>query len=324
MNPQERFLNLLEEIARFYGISSTLDEMKKEALSSSSESWRAWLEFDLNDERKIKVQLQGEFIKEWNVLRILMTFEKSNVGPAWTAHREFLEALLLCRIFPGTIFPVVPVLLPDDAIEWQALFPLEAELETSKKAILAVVEGAISFYEGATQLTRDLGFRKELTIHLRTFAYSTGLAWTLGEWERQKLRHVNASHAMETYSAEGYYYRLLPATEVAAGIIAINLGNLTDFVGVENLFPHLLKANAITFLSDNYYLGVDDREGLLLMALLPPAEEYETKLLVTSLLQRAVAARKFFNALTNELEAIRIQESFKKQDLSGVEQLVIN
>ncbi|MBM3856523.1 MAG: hypothetical protein FJ390_00995 [Verrucomicrobia bacterium] len=322
MNPQERFFQLIEEIAFFYGISSTLDEVKKETLSPS-ESWKAWLEFDLNDGKKVKVQLQAEFIKEWNVLRLLMTFEKPNVASDWTAHHEFLEALLLCRIFPGTIFPVVPVLLPGDIMEWQALFPLDAELETSKKAILAVVEGAVSFYEGATQLTRDLGFRKELTIRLRTFAYSTGLAWTLGEWERQKLRHANASHAMETYSPEGHYYRLLPATKEVAGMIAINLGNLNDFVGVSNLLPHLLKANAITFLSDNYYLGVDDREGLLLMALLPPAEEYETKLLVTALLQRAVAVRKFFNVMTNELEAVRIQEQFKKQDLSGVEQLVL-
>jgi|GEM_PF-3238755 len=322
MNPQERFFNLLEEIARFYGISSVLDEIKKED-SSFSQSWRVWLEFDLKDERKIKVQLQGEFIEEWNVLRLLLTFEKPNVGPDWTAHREFLEAFLLCRIFPGTVFPVVPVLLPDDVIGWQALFPLEAELETCKKAILAVVEGAISFCEGVTQLTRDLGFRKELTVHLRTFAYSSGLAWTLGEWERQKLRHANASHAVETYSEEGYYYRLLPATEQAAGMIAINLGNLTDFVGVENLLPHLLKANAITFLSDNYYLGIDDREGLLLMALLPPNEPYETKLLITALLHRAVAVQKFIKALTNELEAIRIQESFKKQDMSQVEELVL-
>ncbi len=323
MNPQERFLNLLEEVARFYGISSALDESRKDILSSSDD-WEALLEFHLKDEKKIKLQFRAEYIKEWNVLRLLIRFEQQTLGPSWMAHREFLEALLLCRIFPGTIFPVVPVLLPDDIIEWQALFPLEAELEISKRAILAIVEGAISFYEGAADLIQDLGFRKELTIRLRTFAYSTGLAWTLGEWERQKLRHPNASHAMETYSAEGHYYRLLPATEQVAGMIAINLGNLTDFVGVENLFPHLLKANAITFLSDNYYLGVDDREGLLLMALLPPAEEYETKLLVTALLQRAVAVRKFFNVMTNELEAVRIQEQFKQQDLSGVEQLLIN
>ncbi|MCX6957745.1 MAG: hypothetical protein NT164_04330 [Verrucomicrobiae bacterium] len=322
MNPQERFFILLEELARFYRISGALDEVKKEN-AASSENWRACLEFALSDERKIKVQLEAEFIKEWNLLRILMTFEKPNVGPAWTAHREFLEALLLCRIFPGTIFPVVPILLPNDEMQWQALFPLDAEIETSKKAILAVVEGAISFYEGATELTRDLGFRKELTIHLRTFAYSSGLAWTLGEWERQKLRHANASHAMETYSPEGHYYRLLPATEKVAGIIAINLGNMTDFVGVENLLPHLLKANAITFLSDNYYVGIDDREGLLLTALLPPAEEYETKLLVTALLQRAVAVRKFFNAVTNELEAVRIQERFKKRGMSEVEELIL-
>ncbi len=323
MNPQERFFQLLEEIAYFYGVSSALDQIKKETLSSS-EVWRAWLEFDLQEGRKIKVQLQGEFIKEWNVLRLWMTFENLNVGPVWTAHREFLEALLLCRVFPETIFPVVPVLLPGDKTEWQALFPMEAELEVSKKAILAVVEGAISFYEGAAQLTRDLGFRKELTIHLRTFACSTGLAWTLGAWERQKLRHVNASHAVETYSPEGHYYRLLPATEQAAGMIAINLGNLTDFVGSENLLPYLLKANAITFLRDNYYVGIDDREGFLLMALLPPAEEYETKLLVAALLQRAVAVRKFFNAITNELEAVRIQETFKKQNISDVEQLILS
>ena len=87
--------------------------------------------------------------------------------------------------------------------------------------------------------------------------------------------------------------------------------------------PHLLKANAITFLSDNYYVGIDDREGLLLTALLPPAEEYETKLLITALLQRAVAVRKFFNAVTNELEAVRIQENFKKQNISEVETLIL-
>lgn len=322
MNSQERFLLLLEELALFYGISSTLDEAKKENLSFS-ENWGGWLEFALSDERKVRVHLQVEQIKEWNLLRLLLTFEKKNVGPAWTAHREFLEALLLCRIFPGTIFPVVPVLLPNDEIQWQALFPLDAELETSKNALLAVMEGAISFYEGATELTRDLGFRKELTIHLRTFAYSTGLAWTLGEWERQKLRHANASHAVETYSPEGHYYRLLPATEQVAGMIVINLGNMSDFVGVENLLPHLLKANAITFLSDNYYVGIDDREGLLLTALLPPAEEYDTKILVAALLQRAVAVRKFFNAVTNEFEAVRIQESFKKRGISEVEELIL-
>lgn len=322
MNPQESFLLLLEELARCYGISSVFDEAKKENLSVAG-NWSGWFEFALDDERKIKVQLQAELIKQWNLLRVSVTFEKQNVGPAWTAHREFLEGLLLARIFPGTIFPVVPVLLPDDEIQWQALFPLETEIETSKNAVVAVMEGAISFYKGAAELVRNFGFRKELTIHLRTFAYSTGLAWTLGEWERQKLRHPNASHATETYSAEGHYYRLLPATERVAGMIAINLGNLTDFVGVGNLFPHLLKANAITFLSDNYYVGIDDREGLLLVALLPPAEEYETKILVAALLQRAVAVRKFFNVLTNELEAIRIQENFKKQEMTEVSQLVL-
>jgi hypothetical protein len=320
MNPQESFLSLLEEIALFYGVPSILDEAKKTNLNSS-ESWRGFLNFALSDERKIKVELQVEQIKEWNALRLFITFEKLDGGAVWTAHREFLEAFLLCRVFPGTIFPVVPVWLAHDEIQWQALFSLEVELESAKKAILKVIEGAISFYEGATELIRDLGFRKELTIHLRTFAYSSSLAWTLGEWERQKLRHANASHAVETYSEEGYYYRLLPSTQKEAGLIAINLGNLTDFVGIENLLPHLLKANAITFLSDNYYLGIDDREGLLLTALLPPAEEYEIKLLITALLQRAVAVRKFFNALTNELEAIRIQKSFKNR--TDIEELIL-
>lgn len=322
MNSQASFFELLEELALFYGISSALDEAKKEN-HSSSENWGGWLEFILSDERKIKVHLQVEQIKEWNMLRLLLTFQKSNDGRAWTAHQEFLEALLLCRVFPGTIFPVVPILLPHDEIQWQALFPLEVEIKTIKNAVIAVMEGAISFYEGVAELTRDLGFRKELTIHLRTFAYSSGLAWTLGEWERQKLRHPNASHAMETYSPEGHYYRLLPSTEKVAGMIAINLGNMTDFVGVENLLPHLLKANAITFLSDSYYVGIDDREGFLLMAFLPPAEEYETKILVAALLQRAVALRKFFNALTNELEAVRIQERFKKSNLAEVEELIL-
>lgn len=322
MSQQERFFQLLEEIASFYGIPSNLDDAKRENLSSS-ETWKAWLDFCLRDGRKIKVHLQAEFIKEWKILRLLMTFEKDNLISAWTAHREFLEALLLCRIFPKTIFPVVPVLLPDDVIEWQSLFPLDAELQTSTNAILAVIEGALSFYEGVTQLAQDFGFQKAFTIHLRTFAYSTGLAWTLGEWERQKLRHANASNAIETYSQEGHYYRLLPATEETAGMLAINLGNLADFVGIENLLPHLLKANAVTFLDDNYYVGIDDRDGLLLMALLPPAREYETKLLVMALLQRAVGVRKFFNAMTNELEAVRIQENFKKQDMSAVKQVVL-
>ena len=73
MNSQERFLLLLEELALFYGISSTLDEAKEQNFSSS-ENWRAWLEFALSDERKIKVQVEAEFIKEWNLLRSLMTF----------------------------------------------------------------------------------------------------------------------------------------------------------------------------------------------------------------------------------------------------------
>ena len=323
MNPQESFLLLLEELALFYGTSaSSLDEAKKENLPFS-ENWKGSLEFSVSGERQIKAELQAEQIKEWDLLRLLITFKKPSNGSVWTVHHEFFEALLFCRVFPGTIFPVVPVLLPNDEMQWQALFPLGAEIESFKKAILAVIEGAISFYEGATELTRDLGFQKELTIHLRTFACSSGLAWTLGEWERQKSRHPNASHAVETYSPDGHYYRLLPATEKVAGIIAINLGNMADFVGVENLLPHLLQANAITFLSDNYYVGVDDREGLLLTALLPPAEEYETKILVAALLQRAVAVRKFFNAMTNELEAVRIQESFKKRDLSQVEELVL-
>lgn len=312
MNAQERIFHLLEEIARCCEVSFTLSQEGKE-MASSAENLEGWLEFALCDERKMKLRMQAERINAWDVLRLSLTFERPNPGPSWIVHRESLEALLLCRIVPGTIFPIVPMLLPDDTLEWQVVLPLEMTIDASKKAILSIVEGAIFFYEKVIQLIRDLGFCKEMTICLRDAAYATGLVWTLGEWEYQKHHHAYASHSIETYSPEGHYYRLLPATEKVAGVITINLGNLTDFVGVENLLPHLLKANAITFLSDGYALGIDGRDGLMLMALLPPAEDYETKLLVTALLHRAVAVRKFFKVMTHELEAIRIQKICKQQ-----------
>ena len=317
------FLSLLDNLALHYGISASFEDAKDSFSASGikeTSKLAGYLTFCHRDERNITVHLEQEEDPCWQRVRVLITFEKKNEEAAWFNHPEFLEALLLCRIFPETVLPVVPVILPSEEIQWQGLLPFHEEAEETKSMLVSLMEAANAFYEGAAELVRDLGFHKELPMKLRTFAYSCGVAWTFGEWERQKLRHPNASHAMETYSVEGHYYRLIPATESLAGMIAINLGNIRDFVGVENLWSQLLRANALTFLRDHYYVGVDDRQSLLLIALLPPAEDYETKLLITSLLQRAVALRAFINTMTNGLEAARIEEQFKK--MKPVEELI--
>jgi hypothetical protein len=320
MDLQESFLFLVEELARSYGISSSLLEEAKKNSASSSEPWRGSFEFSLSEEKNIKIHLDIEQVRGWSLLRLLIHFENIHVGPNWTAHHEFLEAFLLCQIIPGTFFPLVPMLSPHHEMEWQAFLPLDAGVESYKRELLDLLKGALSFYEEATKLVHDLGFRKELVIHLRRISCSSGLAWTLGEWERQKLKHPNASHSIETYSSYGNYYRLLPPNEQVAGMIAINLGNLSDFVGIKNIFSHLLQANAITFLSDHYYLSIDSREGLLLIALLPPAKQNEKAVLITALLQRAVAVRQWIVTMTNDLESIRIKEKLKK--IPEIEELI--
>ena len=304
------FLALLEHVATSYeAVVSSAPESTEAVNQEEEDRLFGTLEFTSEEEGLMRLQLEQEKLSSWSAVRATLVFGISPEEEEWSEEESFLEAFLLCRTVPGTFFPLAPTFLPEGGMQWHCVLPLQEE---SKELLVALVDFASTFYQGLLKHVRDLGFGDELTQQLRSLNNSSQAVWSMGRWSRQKA--LLGSRASEDYSSEGHYYRLIAATAEAPGMIAINLGNLSGFIGIEKIFPELLKINAMTFLSDNYYVGLDDRGGLLLQALLPPAEEAEAVYLVNQLLQRAMTVRSFIQKITTDLEVAHIESAFKGLD----------
>ena len=75
-------------------------------------------------------------------------------------------------------------------------------------------------------------------------------------------------------------------------------------------------------MNDDYYVGFDDRGGLLLHAFLSPADEEIVVKRLSALLKRAEEVRNFILKITSDLEAAAMQDHFKT--MGEVETLVFN
>ncbi|HLB33821.1 MAG: hypothetical protein A3F67_06115 [Verrucomicrobia bacterium RIFCSPHIGHO2_12_FULL_41_10] len=313
--PQEGTLNAcLEGIASYYGVEFSRDHHESHPEEGAGLS-SGFLEFSKSNGNGMRFILEQEEGEAWSSIRATAIFGDNTEEKTWGDHPEFLEAFLLGWIVPGSLLPVAPALLPDGTLQFQLVAPWS---EQTQELLISFISIVSSFYQKAVEFLREVSFGQEFTRNLKEVFSVAGAVWSLGEWERQK---TLVSDAQENYSEQGHYYRLISSTAVNPGMLAVNLGNISEFIGFKKIIPQLLNVNAFSFLSDNYYIGVDDRQGVLLMALLPPSEERERKQRIDQLLQRSVAVRDFINKITNQLEAIHIQEALK--DVTEVESLLL-
>lgn len=310
---ESTFFSLLNELAAFFDIEAfgpTNQPISANSLVGN-------IEFSAEDGKKMRFQIEHEEIYSWQALRLRAVFALQSEEKEWIYQPYFLKAFLVSRILPGTHFPIAPSILSDDSFEFQMLLPLE---EQSREKIFSFISFSSNFYHEAFKHIREIGFTPELTIALKKFDHAANSVWTLGGWERLKESSAKTTLAIEDFSQEGHYYRLLSPTENSDGMVAINLGSLLDFPNYFKFIPLILKVNAIAFYADHYYVAFDDRGGVLLSAALPAASKNAIEGLLTSLLERAVIIRNFLQTITKELETLHIQQTCKS--LEGVEELI--
>ena len=308
------FLTFLQEVAICFGVGAFENEEK---VASETEGAVGNIEFSSEDGKIMQLQIEEEISFSSPALSVRVVFGLRPEEKEWSCQRNFLEAFLRCRLLPGTLIPLAPSILPDESLELRCLLPLD---EQAKGHLISLVSFASTFYQETDEGVRELGFTEQLTMKLQSLDRASETLWNLGVWSRNK---ASASSVVaETYSSERHYYRLLSATETAPGILAINLGNAADVMKFEEIFSMLLNINAATFFSDHYYVGIDEFQGLLLLALLPPAKKEQGDILVAQLLQRAVAVRRFLIKLTKDLEAASMKEAF--QNIPDMEELFLS
>ena len=313
-SPVEKFYALLREIA--VGLGTTVPEGLEHFNEAVSENIVGNIEFSNADGTMVKLHLELEKMTQGAGVRATLFFGLNHEEKEWAQHPDFLKALLLCRVIPGNCLPVAPAVFSDDEMFWQLLVPLH---EQTREPLEAFILATSSFYQAAVKKIRDTGFDDELAMELRKTDRASDVIWTLKKWEQQKER---SPQAVENYSAAGHYYRLMPPTRENPGMVAINLGNVSDFIGLHRILMELLKINAYTFLNDDYYVGFDDRGGLLLHAFLSPADEEIVVKRLSALLKRAEEVRNFILKITSDLEAAAMQDHFKT--MGEVETLVFN
>lgn len=194
--------------------------------------------------------------------------------------------------------------------------------EKTKERILSLISFASNFYEGVIESLRDVGFSEEFVARLQHLDQAASTLWNEESWSRLKNEDVYLERAHETFSLEGHYYRWLPATEATSGMIAIYVGNFEGVENMETILPLLTKLNGVTFLAENYCLGLEAGKGIILIALQPPEAEEIDVSRVAYLLERATAVKKFVMNILTELEGVRLKEVFK--EMKGIRELVLD
>lgn len=307
------FFSLVNDIAAALEIA--LDSTSAQNGPGDEAPLVATFSFVSDEGYEMELQLGQENSGSGVALRASLTFflegiENDNEG-------FFAEAFLACRLLPETPFPLAPGLLPDGEFELQIFLPWDEALQERLFTMLSV---ASSFCQYTCNAIRDLGFTEEITSRLQAAEEQTGALWNEEVW--QNLKKDSTTAAGEHFSAEGLYYRWVPATEEAAGMVAIHLGSFLDFVGLENNLPLLLKMNALTFLSDHYYVGLDVQEGLTLIGLLLPNEEEAAREALAQLLEKAVELRNFLIEMATLFEKNRVRACFKNR--SSIKKLILD
>ncbi|MFI0348662.1 MAG: hypothetical protein ACH346_07870 [Chthoniobacterales bacterium] len=309
----EPFYALLRDLAASLG--TTVPQYLEHLNEASAENIVGNIEFSNADGTMVKLHLELEKMPLGAGVRATVFFGLSAHEKEWSHHPDFLKALLLCRVLSEKWLPIAPAVFSDDAMLWQLLLPLDS---TTHEPLEAFITAASLFYKTAVKTICDLGFTHQLLVNLKKSDHSSDVVWTMKKWSKQKNERTNA---IESHSNAGHYYRLLPPSLEHSGMIAINLGNVLDFIGLHRLFMELLKLNAYTFLNDDYYVGFDDRGGLLLHAFLAPCDEEALTMRVLALLQRAEEVRAFILKMTSNLQAAAMQQVF--QTVAHVTDLVL-
>lgn len=309
----KKFYHLLHDLAG--GLGASFRQNSEQVNEATSQAHVATIDFSSNQGMEMRLRLELEKIKEIHAIRATLFLGSHDEIQEWSQQSPFLEALLSSRVLSEKCFPIAPALFSEREILWQSLLPFDDNI---RKVLEDFILLSSRFYHESFEYIRHAGFHEELVQKLRSVDLSSHLLWSMRKWSILK---NNNAQATEDISPSGHYYRFIPPTQDSLGMVAINLGNTSDFVGWKRILPILLKVNACTFLSDHYYIGLDGRAGLLLMALLPPCDEKEKESYLNALLKRAAEVRKFILSITTDLETAAIQNSFK--DLKGVTDLVL-
>lgn len=312
-SPVGKFYLLLRELS--ISLGTAVREETEYLNEATSENIVGNIELSNTDGAAVKIRLELEKLASGSAVRASLFFGFNTEEQEWSQQPSFLKALMLCRVTSGNCLPMAPALFPEGEILWQMLLPLD---DKALKSLGSFIKSGSSFYQAAFTGIRDLGFEDQLTSELKNKDRALGVLWTIRTWSQQKKLYEGS---IEDFSLTGHYYRLLPPTIEQSGMVAINLGSVSDFIGIHRILPTLLKTNAITFLNENYYIGFDDRGSLLMIAFLSPLNEMEKKQRLDALLKRAEEVRAFILKITSELEAAAIQDTFK--NMTGITELVL-
>ncbi len=311
------FFSLFREVLAELGVEASSDEESRPAEEEAS--LVGTIQFSNEAGSKMLLQLEKEDFPSWEAVRVSIDFCFSLEDEVDLENPFLLQALLECRLLPGTAFPVASSLLPENQIQLQCVLSLN---EKTKEQILSLISFASDFYQGILEAVRDVGLSEEFLTRLQAVDEAAATLWNEESWSHLKNEEAYAERAHETFSLEGHYYRWLPATEATPGMMAIHVGSFENLENRETIFPLLAKLNAVTFLGENYCLGLEAGKGMILMALQPPEAEEMGVSRVTYLLQRAADVKKIVMNIMTELESARLKEAFK--GMKGITELVLD